>query len=74
MFQPRAARQRDTDLNEVGEQHAAELLLEDLSVGGIVVAAGDERGEEHGGQPGVAEVLEGQRTQLLQDRGRLARL
>ena len=64
----------DTDLNEVGKKNTAELLLEDLPVGMVVVAAGDEGGEEDIGQTGVAEVLEGQRAELLQHRRRLARL
>ena len=63
-----------TDLNEVGKEDTAELLLEDLPVGVVVVAAGDEGGEEDVGQAGVAEVLEGQRAQLLQHRRWLARL
>ena len=63
-----------TDLNEVCEQRAAELLLQDVAVVSVAVAARDESREEHGHKARVAEVLEGQGTQLLQDCGRLTSL
>lgn len=40
----------------------------------VVVAGRDERGEQHSDQVRVAEVLEGQLTQFLQDAGLAARL
>lgn len=40
----------------------------------VVVAGRDEGGEQHPDQVGVAEVLEGQLTELLQDAGLAARL
>lgn len=61
-------------LDEGGEQHTAHLLLKDDFVVGVVVAGGDERGEEHADEARVAEVLEGQLTQFLQHAGLAARL
>jgi len=45
-----------------------------VSVGRVVVAARDQRGEEDVGETRVGEVLERQGTQLLQDGWRLAGL
>lgn len=56
-------------LYEGGQQHAAHLLLQDDLVLGVVVAGRDQRGEEHPNQAGLAEVLEGQLAELLQDAG-----
>lgn len=61
-------------LNERGQQHTAHLLLQDDLVLGVVVAGRDEGGEEHSDEARVAEVLEGQLTQFLQDAGLAARL
>lgn len=56
-------------LDEGGQQHAAHLLLQHGLVVLVVVAGGDEGGEEHPDEARVAEVLEGQLAQLLQDAG-----
>ena len=61
-------------LDEGGQQHTAHLLLQHDLVLGVVVAGRDERGEEHLDEPRVAEVLEGELTQLLQHAGLPARL
>lgn len=61
-------------LNECGQQHTAHLLLQDDLVVGVVVAGGDEGGEEHSDEAWVAEVLEGQLTQFLQNAGLASRL
>ena len=52
-------------LYEVSQKGTAEVLLENLPVQMVVVAAGDKRGEQHVGEAWVAEVLERQGTQLL---------
>ena len=49
-------------------------MAEDASVVVASEAAGDQGREEDDGQSRVTEVLEGQRTQLLQDGRRLTRL
>lgn len=64
----------DTYLDEGCQQHAAHLLLQDHLVVVVVVAGRDEGGEQHSDQVGVAEVLEGQLTEFLQDAGLAARL
>lgn len=64
----------DAYLDEGRQQHAAHLLLQDHLVVVVVVAGRDEGGEQHSDQVGVAEVLEGQLTELLQDAGLAARL
>lgn len=61
-------------LNESGQQHAAHLLLQDDLVVGVIVAGWDEGGKEHSDEAWVAEVLEGQLTQFLQQTGLSARL
>lgn len=64
----------DAYLDEGGQQHAAHLLLQDHLVVVVVVAGRDEGGEQHSDQVRVAEVLEGQLTEFLQDAGLAARL
>lgn len=61
-------------LDEGGQQHAAHLLLQDGLVLLVVVAGGDEGGEEDPDEARVAEVLEGQLAQFLQNAGLPARL
>lgn len=64
----------DGYLDEGRQQHAAHFLLQDDLVVLVVVAGRDERGEQHSDQLRVAEVLEGQLTEFLQDAGLAARL
>lgn len=64
----------DAYLDEGRQQHAAHLLLQDHLVVVVVVAGRDEGGEQHSDQVWVAEVLEGQLTEFLQDAGLAARL
>lgn len=61
-------------LNERSQQHAAHLLLQDHLVLVVVVARRDEGGEQHSDEAWVAEVLEGQLTQFLQNAGLATRL
>lgn len=65
---------RGSHLNEVAEQRAGEFLSDDLPVVLAAIAAGDQGGEEDSDQARVAEVLEGQRAQLLQHAGGLSAL
>ena len=60
-----------THLNEVGQQRATELLFEDFPVQLVVIATRNEGREEDIRETRIAEVLERQRTQLLEDGGRL---
>lgn len=61
-------------LYEGGQQHAAHFLLQDDLVLRVIVAGADERREEHFDESRVAEILERQLTQFLQNAGLTARL
>lgn len=59
---------------KVRQQDAAELLLEYGLVAEHFEAATDEGRKQNSGEFGIAEVSEGQKTQLLEYRGRLTAL
>ena len=61
-------------LHVLPEEAEAHLLGEDAGVDLVVVAGGEQRGEEDALQLGLREVVDGQVAQLLQDRGLVARL